>query len=187
MNPKSDQVYKLVQSMKLRNVPIDGVGLQFHWSLQNHPDLQSVAANMTRLGSPPPRLQCMCVSHVCCGCTNEEECHGPAARAGALGLEVHITELDIKCVPKGSEKPCTPQMLNAQAKLYADILMACINAPSCKSFESWGFTDKHTWIGTATHPLPFDENYKAKPAVFAMINAMLAVNSTNATVVGSLA
>ena len=98
----------------------------------------------------------------------------------------------------------TPELLYAQAQLYADILMTCIAAPTCKSFEvglciidhesciqnhgfciqndgfcisnvqSWGFTDKDTWIGEASHPLPFDENYKPKPAVPAMINAMLA-------------
>ena len=75
MNSKSDQVYKLVKGMKSRNVPIDGVGLQFHWSVNNHDPLTDVAANMKRLGD--------------------------------LGLEVHITELDIKCTPKGSGKPCT--------------------------------------------------------------------------------
>ena len=30
--------------------------------------------------------------------------------------------MDIKCVPKGSTKVCTKEMLDAQAKLYADIL-----------------------------------------------------------------
>ena len=34
--------------------------------------------------------------------------------------------------------------------------------------------DKDTWIGTASHPLPFDVNFKPKPALFAMINKMLA-------------
>ena len=53
---------------------------------------------------------------------------------------MHITEMDIKCVPKGSSKPCTPDLLDAQAKLYADILGACLEAPNCKSFETWGFT-----------------------------------------------
>ena len=61
-------------------------------------------------------------------------------RLHGLGLEVHITEMDIKCVPKGSSKPCTPELLDAQAKLYADILGACLEAPNCKSFETWGFT-----------------------------------------------
>ena len=53
---------------------------------------------------------------------------------------MHITEMDIKCVPKGSSKPCTPDLLDAQAKLYADILGVCLEAPNCKSFETWGFT-----------------------------------------------
>ena len=69
---------------------------------------------------------------------------------------MHITEMDIKCVPKGSSKPCTPDLLDAQAKLYADILGACLEAPNCKSFETWGFTDKYTWLGTNKHPLPYD-------------------------------
>ena len=30
MGGKSDQVFKMVQSMKQRNAPINGVGLQFH-------------------------------------------------------------------------------------------------------------------------------------------------------------
>ena len=107
----------------------------------NHDSLDSVAANMRRIG--------------------------------ALGLEVHITELDIKCVPEGSTAPCTPNLLNAQAKLYADILATCLAAPSCTSFETWGFTDKHTWEGAATAPLPFGVDYRAKPAVDAMINLML--------------
>jgi endo-1,4-beta-xylanase len=60
--------------MQARKVPIDGVGLQFHWDLEHHDSLTDVAANMKRLGD--------------------------------LGLEVHITELDIKCTPKGSCVPC---------------------------------------------------------------------------------
>ena len=32
LNAKSDQVYALVKGMQARGVPIDGVGLQFHWS-----------------------------------------------------------------------------------------------------------------------------------------------------------
>ena len=88
-------------------------------------------------------------------------------------MEIHITELDIKCTPKGSGIPCTPSLLNAQAALYADILRTCLEQPKCKVFETWGFTDKHSWIGEAAAPLLFDAAYRAKPAVDAMINLML--------------
>ena len=40
---RSEQVYKLVKGMQARGVPIDGVGLQFHWSLDNHDSLADVA------------------------------------------------------------------------------------------------------------------------------------------------
>eukprot|EP01047_Picozoa_sp_COSAG01_P066050 COSAG01_NODE_9043_length_2571_cov_4.074838_1_plen_449_part_00 len=138
VNPKSDKVYNLVKGMQERGVPIDGVGLQFHISVQNPPSLDAIAANM--------------------------------ARFGKLGLEVHITELDLKC-PEG----CS---LEAQAHLYADILKVCLAAPTCKSFETWGFTDADTWIGAAQRPLPFDEQYSPKPAVAAMINALLNASVT---------
>ena len=127
--------------MQKRGVPIDGVGLQFHWNLDGHDPLGDVAANMARLG--------------------------------ALGLEVHITELDIKCVPEGSSRPCTPQLLNQQAELYAEILATCLAAPSCTSFETWGVSDRHTWIGTSTAPLLFDVDYEPKPAANALINLLL--------------
>jgi len=146
VNSKSDAIFEYVQGMVQRGIPIDGVGLQFHWSLANHDTLESVASNMARLDK--------------------------------LGLEVHITELDIKCTPKGSGKPCTPQLLNAQAKLYADILRTCLDAPNCKSFEVWGFTDRHTWIGTASAPLLFDADYNPKPAAFALINELLNTTAT---------
>ena len=87
------------------------------------------------------------------------------ARLGKLGLEVHITEMDLKC-PQG----CS---LNAQARLYADILKLCMSEPACKVFETWGFTDAATWIGSDKRPLPFDEQYRPKPAWDAMINALL--------------
>ena len=45
---QSDQMYNLVKGMQSRGVPIDGVGLQFHWSLDGHESLSSVAQNMAR-------------------------------------------------------------------------------------------------------------------------------------------
>ena len=141
INPKSDQMYKLVKSMQERSIPIDGVGLQFHWSVGQHESLESVAQNMDRFHK--------------------------------LGLDVHITELDIKCVPMKSGRPCTQDLLNAQAQLYTNILKVCLQAPNCKSFETWGFTDKHTWIGSDSAPLLFDTQYRPKPAFDALINLML--------------
>jgi endo-1,4-beta-xylanase len=53
-------------------------------------------------------------------------------RLGELGLEVHITEMDVRC-----PAPCD---LNLQASIYGNMLRACLNNTFCKSFETWGFT-----------------------------------------------
>jgi len=48
---KSDAVYNLVKSLLERGVPIHGVGLQMHVSLENPPNPQEVAANIKRLNN----------------------------------------------------------------------------------------------------------------------------------------
>jgi endo-1,4-beta-xylanase len=49
INPKSDAIYRLVQDLIARGVPIHGVGLQMHLRADIPPDPQSVAANMERI------------------------------------------------------------------------------------------------------------------------------------------
>lgn len=84
-----------------------------------------------------------------------------------LGLQVSITELDVSVV-----LPPTPASLTEQASMYAGVLKACLLAPNCHSFVTWGFTDAYSWI-PSTLPgrgaaLPFDESYQTKPAYDAL-------------------
>lgn len=52
------------------------------------------------------------------------------------------------------------------------------NKGVCTSFESWGFTDAVTWLSGQRcpaqncHPLPFDEDYRPKPAALAMLKVL---------------
>ena len=55
-------------------------------------------------------------------------------------------------------------------------MTAFLNNPNCTSFLTWGITDKYSWIpyffkgwGAA---LPFDENYRAKPAYIGLKTAL---------------
>ena len=77
---------------------------------------------------------------------------------GALGILTHITEMDVQC------SKCTAARLATQAQIYGAMLTACLSVPSCRSFETWGFTDKYSWLGSAVAPLPFDANFGGKPA-----------------------
>lgn len=141
LGKKSDAIYKLVKGMIQRGVPINGVGLEMHVSLNQYPPPKDVLANMKRLA--------------------------------ALGLEVQITEMDVKI--QNDTRPLQAR-LQAEAQIYGDMLGACLAVKQCTAFIMWGFTDRHTWIPDATGhrdaPLIFDEEYRPKPAYFALVHVL---------------
>lgn len=86
----------------------------------------------------------------------------------ALGVDVAVTELDLRV-----RLPATEASLETQGADYAAIVGACRATPRCVGVTTWGITDDRSWVpgffsgyGAA---LPFDENYRPKPAVAAMI------------------
>jgi len=92
------------------------------------------------------------------------------AALAEMGLEVHITEMDVRCVN------CTEARLQTQASIYGQMLSACLANKNCKSFETWGYTDRYTWLWDFENPnhdnvmpLPFDINYGKKPAYVEML------------------
>lgn len=99
------------------------------------------------------------------------------ARLAALGLEVHVTEMDVG-LPTGASGP-DPALLKRQAEIYRLVAEACLRQPRCTAFQTWGFTDKYTWIpnftkGAKGAPLPFDAAYGKKPAYDALLEAFRA-------------
>jgi endo-1,4-beta-xylanase len=92
-------------------------------------------------------------------------------RFAALGLDVAITELDIRM-----EMPSTPEKLAQQARDYASVVKACHAVSRCVGVTFWGISDKHSWIPSVIHgsgdALPWDVNYQPKPAVAAMEAAL---------------
>lgn len=96
-------------------------------------------------------------------------------RIADLGLEIHITELDVR-VPVGQDGKAEPADLELQAKIYGEAVGACVRFKQCTSVQTWGFTDRYSWIpgryrglGAA---LPFDAAYKPKPAYDAIAGAL---------------
>ena len=89
----------------------------------------------------------------------------------ALGVDVAVTELDFRI-----RLPADEKSLAAQASDYGSVARACRATPRCVGVTTWGITDDHSWIpsffsgyGAA---LPFDEDYRPKPAVAAIIEAL---------------
>jgi endo-1,4-beta-xylanase len=140
INDKSDAIYAMAEDFKKRGVPLDGIGFQTHVTLKF---------------DEPKKLKSYARN---------------LARFAKLGLELHLTEIDVRLTDS------TPAALAAQAKLYGEITTLCVQQPSCKLLQTWGFTDKYSWIpgffkgyGWA---LLWDEEFRKKPAYAAMRDAL---------------
>lgn len=94
-----------------------------------------------------------------------------AKRLAALGLELSITELDVRM-----KLPASAEDLQKQADAYRDVAGFCLAEPSCKAILTWGFTDKYSWIPgefqNTGDALIFDKSYQQKPAYGALREAL---------------
>jgi endo-1,4-beta-xylanase len=91
-------------------------------------------------------------------------------RLAGLGLEVQFTEVDVRL------RDDSDVSLRAEADIYKRLLGECLREPACTLFQSWGFTDKYSFIPGAFPGygwgLPFDETYRKKPAYSAILEQL---------------
>ncbi len=145
LGAKSDAIYNMVKGMLGRGVPIDGVGLEMHLTLNGAPSFDSLSANIQRLG--------------------------------ALGLQVHITELDVRL-----PVPASDANLAAQAQIYQNVAAACLANANCTAMLTWGISDAYSWIpgsfpgfGAA---LMFDQLFLPKPNYSAVWGLLAPLSSS---------
>lgn len=99
-----------------------------------------------------------------------------------LGLRVELTELD---VPLDGEMP-SASVLARQARVYAQVASACRQVRACDGITTWGFTDASTWLGRDQRPLPFDTDYRPKPAFFSLLKAAGIPGARRSAVIGNV-
>ncbi|MDW5330292.1 endo-1,4-beta-xylanase [Plantactinospora sp. KLBMP9567] len=75
---------------------------------------------------------------------------------GALGVDVHITELDIR---------------NAPADAYRNVTNDCLAVARCKGITVWGIRDSDSWR-SGESPLLFNGSGQKKPAYDAVLTAL---------------
>ncbi|KAA8904964.1 glycosyl hydrolase family 10 protein [Sphaerosporella brunnea] len=84
-------------------------------------------------------------------------------RLAATGLDVAITELDIR-IPKD----VTSAKLSQQQSDYNTVFKACLNVPKCVGITMWGVSDKNSWVDSTfpsyDAPLLWDDYYNRKSA-----------------------
>ena len=141
LNPKSDAIYAMAKDFRSRGVPLDGIGFQTHLNLK-FDDPKTLASFASNL-----------------------------KRFSDLGMEIHITELDIALDDN------RPSSLEGQGELYGKVTEICLQNPSCRVLQTWGFTDKYSWIpghskGKQGWALPFDARYQRKTAYDSMLRAL---------------
>lgn len=142
-NKKYEAMYKMLEAMVKEGVPIHGVGLQMHVGLGS----AKLAEDLPSAGEVKMAI----------------------SRLGKLGLEVHITEMDVQIQGGvGSFE----ERIQEQAMAYKKILQEAMSCSNFKALVQWGVNDKYSWIhdftGQHDAPLLFDEDNKPKPAYFAI-------------------
>lgn len=101
------------------------------------------------------------------------------AGAREMGLQVFITELDVK--DEDIDSNDISVIDREVANVYRDYLTTVLHDPAVKAVLTWGVSDKYTWLNRpsqhkknpdrASRPLPFDKDYAPKEAYFAMRDA----------------
>src|SRR4029077_730343 len=113
---KQDSAFAMISSMKARGIPIDGIGFQAPF--------QIIAA-----GSGVPTKDALVATF---------------NRFAALGLRIHITELDVRVRTPGA----TSAELVAQNQGFTNITAACLGVSACEAMVVWGLNDGESWVNT---------------------------------------
>ena len=151
-SPKAQKLYAYVEDLVERGVPLDGVGIQMHWGLD---DVDTSAFDAAFFEEGKRSMATL------------------FQRLNDLGLDVRITELDFRIPEAGFD---SEEVLALQADAFALAASVCLEAESCPSLNLWGLTDKYSWIpearpgyGCATL---FDADLRPKPAYAALWDAL---------------
>jgi endo-1,4-beta-xylanase len=101
-------------------------------------------------------------------------------RFGVLGVRVYITEMEVDL---GSTPGTQSERYEFQARVYRDVLDACLESGVCDGFYVWGVTDSLSWVICPFEypfclnepngdPLLFDRDLNPKPSYFAVRDAL---------------
>ena len=101
-------------------------------------------------------------------------------RFADLGLEIHITELDLSVYRHQDRSRSVPEpteeILRLQAERYREIFEVLTrNSDLIGNVTFWGVADDSTWLdyypvrGRKNWPLLFDESHEPKPAFYAVL------------------
>ncbi|MES2923299.1 MAG: endo-1,4-beta-xylanase [Verrucomicrobiota bacterium] len=154
---------KLVKGMLERKVPIDGIGTQSHFQL-NNPSLDEIEKTIKDFGDLGLKVMITELD------VDVLPSRGPAGNADISRRE----QGDSSTNPYTAGFP--EDMQEKLAKRYEDIFKIYLkHRKSINRVTFWGLDDGQTWLngfpvrGRTNHPLLFDRELKPKPAFFEVV------------------
>jgi len=150
---KWEQIYKLLKSLKDKGIPIDGVGLQAHWSVvePTEAELRSAIERYSSLGLKIQFTE--------------------------LDISIYPWEKMKRDRKPDESDAFTPEMEKAQMEKYAmvfKVFRAYKNVITNVTF--WNISDRYSWLdnypvaGRKNYPLLFDQHLQPKKAYREVIN-----------------
>ena len=150
---KRERVYQLLKKLVDAKVPINGVGIQAHWSIYE-PDQKDLVATIKKFASLGLKIQ-----------------------VTELDVSIYPWEKNRRTLRPGESDAYTPELQKKQADKYAEvfkIFRKYHNVITGVTF--WNISDRHTWLdnypvaGRKNYPLLFDQNLQPKKAYWSVVD-----------------
>lgn len=144
---KRDKIYQVLKKLKDKGVPINGVGLQAHWSIYE-PTAQELEESINKFASLGLKIQFT-----------------------EVDVSVYPKEHERRARRDTDKSEFTPEMVDKQAAHYKMLFEVFRkHRDKITGVTFWNLTDKYSWLdnfpvpGRKDYPLLFDQNGKPKKA-----------------------
>lgn len=157
INPvKREKMYRLVKSLKDAGVPIDGIGLQGHWAI-NEPSEQELVNTIKKFASLGLKIQ-----------------------VTELDISVYPKEHNAReRKPEDTLTTFTEAKENAQIDMYKRCFRIFEKyKKQISGITFWNISDRNSWLdnfpvrGRKDYPLLFDKNLQPKKAFWEVVNTI---------------
>lgn len=150
---KRERMYKLLKQLVDAKVPINGVGIQAHWSIYE-PSAAELEATIKRFSSLGLKVQ-----------------------VTELDMSIYPWEKNSRAMRPGESDAYTPELEKKQEEQYAMVFNIFRKYKSViTGVTFWNIYDGHTWLdtypvaGRKNYPLLFDQNLQPKKAYWKVVD-----------------
>jgi len=150
---KRERVYRLLKKLVDAGVPINAVGIQAHWSI-DEPSQKDLIATIKKFSSLGLKVQ-----------------------VTELDISIYPWEKNKRTLRPGETDTYTPELEKKQDEKYAEVFKVFRDYKNVISGVTfWNISDKRTWLddypveGRKNYPLLFDQQLQRKKAYWSVVD-----------------